>query len=119
MTVVDEQLALLSGPKREALEHIRSIIHELVPDVEECISYGMPGFKYKGAYLAGFAAFRDHLSLFPTAGPVAALRDSLHNFVTAKGTIQFTAEHPIPEPVVRKIIAERIREIDGNTGSAA
>jgi len=41
-----------------------------LPDVEECISYGMPAFKVDGKTVAGFAAFKNHLSHLPHGGSV-------------------------------------------------
>jgi uncharacterized protein YdhG (YjbR/CyaY superfamily) len=49
----------------EALEHLRKIIHEILPNAEECISYGMPAFRIKNECVAGFSKFKKHLSFFP------------------------------------------------------
>src|SRR5215471_15685790 len=97
MSVIDEYFAQLGAPEREALERIRQIVRTTVPEAEEVISYGMPGFTYKGKYLVGLNAFRDHLSLFPTSAPVEAFRERLRDFTLSKGTIQFTLEKPVPE----------------------
>ena len=65
---VDEYLATLDDPKRGTLEALRRTILEVVPQAEQCISYGMPAFKLQGKTVAGFAAFKHHLSYLP---PVA------------------------------------------------
>jgi uncharacterized protein YdhG (YjbR/CyaY superfamily) len=64
---VDRYLAKVAEPKRSTLEHLRQVIHELLPDADEVISYGMPGFRRKGKMIVGFAAFKDHLPISPTA----------------------------------------------------
>ncbi|HSX33288.1 MAG TPA: DUF1801 domain-containing protein [Candidatus Saccharimonadales bacterium] len=108
MKKVDDYLAQLEPADRAALEHIRTTVRRMAPDAEEVWSYGMPGFKYNGHYLLGFAGFMNHLSLFPTGGPVQALKQELGDFKLSSGTIQFTADKPIPRPLLHTIIQMRL-----------
>lgn len=64
----------------------------------------MPGFKYRGKYLVSFAAFKDHLSLFPGAEPIEALKDKLTDYETSRGTIQFTLDHPLSDDLLKEIL---------------
>jgi len=113
MTYVEEYLAnLTDDAARVALEHIRDIVHELASPVEETKGYGIPTFKYKGKNLVHFAAYKDHLSLFPASGAIAAYEKELSEFTLSKGTIQFTAKHPIPDELLKKIILHRKADID-------
>ena len=66
---VDEYLAALNQPQRGA-PGLRQTILEIIPDAEQCIAYGVPTFKREGRAVAGFAAFKDHLSYFPHSGSV-------------------------------------------------
>jgi uncharacterized protein YdhG (YjbR/CyaY superfamily) len=50
-------------PKRSTLAQLRDTIMSIVPDTEQTISYGMPAFKLRGKTIAGFAAFKNHLSI--------------------------------------------------------
>ena len=59
---VDEYLRGIEEPKRSTLEALRSTILEIVPDAEQVISYRVPAFRVEGRIVAGFAAFKDHLS---------------------------------------------------------
>ena len=111
MSIIDEHLDKLNDPEKAELQRIRQIVREIVPDAEEVISYGMPGFKYRGKYLVGFAAFKDHLSLFPTSGPIEELQAKLAGFYLAKGTIQFTVNKPIPESLIKELLLCRVRMI--------
>lgn len=111
MSKVDDYLAKISSPQKDELERVRQIVKQSCPEAEETISYGMPAFKYVGKYLVGFAAFKNHMSLFPTPGPIAALKDKLKSFNTSKGTIQFTTENPLPESLIKEIIKHRINNI--------
>jgi uncharacterized protein YdhG (YjbR/CyaY superfamily) len=104
MTVVDDYLKKADPVQRDALEHVRSVIKQIAPDAEEVITYGMPGFKYNGKYLISFAGFKDHMSVFPGADPVATLADKLKPFKTSKGTVQFTLEKPLPDDLLIEIV---------------
>lgn len=76
---VDVYLARLEEPKRSTLEALRRSIRAVVPDAEECISYGMPAFRVVGKVVAGFAAFKNHVAYLPHSGKVlfADLGDAL------------------------------------------
>lgn len=108
MSVIDEYLQDVSKPERAELQRIRSLIHEMVPDAVEAFSYGIPCFKYKNHYFIGFAAYKNHLSLFPSSQPIAELGPKLSAFKTSPGTIQFTLDKPLPEDLLREIIDVRL-----------
>jgi len=112
MSVIDEYLKNIAPPQRLELERIRKSIKHIVPDAEETIGYGMPVFKYKGKYLIGLSAFKNHMSIFPGAEPVELFKDKLGDFKTSKGTIQFTLENPIPESLIKEIIEECLERIN-------
>src|SRR2546430_2045819 len=108
MSVIDDVFKTLPAPQAAELERIRAIVRKAVPEAEEVISYGIPAFKYEGHYLVGFAAYRNHLSLFPGAAPIIALKDKLGAYKLSAGTIQFTLEKPLPEALIKEIIAVRM-----------
>ena len=106
---VDEYLSAVPVDAfRNSLQRLREIIREEAPEAQECISYGMPGYKLNG-YLIGFAAFKNHCSLFP-GGTAMNFVDKLNGFKMAKGTIQFTPARPIPEDLIREIVRARIAD---------
>jgi uncharacterized protein YdhG (YjbR/CyaY superfamily) len=108
---VDEYLAAVPEPFRAALERVRAIIREAAPGATEQISYGMPSYK-QGRPLISFAAFKHHCSLFGMSGSLYdALGEEVAGWRTSKGTIQFTPDRPLPEALLRKIIAARLDEI--------
>ena len=109
---VDEYLATLDEPKRGTLERLRKTILEIVPKAEQCISYGMPAFRLDGKVVAGFAAFKNHLSYFPHSGSVLPeLADDLVGYAASKGTLQFGVDEPLPKALVKKLIAVRQRQL--------
>jgi uncharacterized protein YdhG (YjbR/CyaY superfamily) len=105
VSTVDEYVQALTPGHREQFERIRGIVKRLVPDAEETISYRVPTFKYRGKYLIYFAAFKNHMSVYPTIGAVEATKGT-------KGTFQFTEADPVPEDVVVKIVSHRMSQID-------
>ena len=107
MAGVDDYLAALTPAQREQFEGVRRIVRSMVPDAEETISYGIPTFKHRGKYLIYFAAFKDHSSVYPTVGAVEATKGT-------KGTFRFSVDDPVPEDVVRAILAHRLEVIDGS-----
>jgi uncharacterized protein YdhG (YjbR/CyaY superfamily) len=107
---VDEYLNRVPEPARSTLNRVRATIRSVAPpEATEVISYGIPTFKYKGM-LASYAAFSDHCSLFPGAGPTIEFKNDLKNFQTSKGTIRFAPDKPLPAALVKKLLKSRIRE---------
>src|SRR5690242_6093730 len=101
----DQYLSRVPEPARTTLNRIRAVIRSAVPkETTECISYGIPAFRYKGA-LVGYAAFKDHCSFFPMSSTlIAAMKDELAQYETAKGTIRFPLDKPMPAALVKKIV---------------
>jgi uncharacterized protein YdhG (YjbR/CyaY superfamily) len=92
------------------LNKVRAVIRSVAPpEATEGISYGISTLKYKGM-LASFAAFSDHCSLFPGAGPTIEFKNDLKNFQTSKGTLRFALSKPLPATLVRKMVKARIAE---------
>ena len=109
---IDEYLATLDDPKRGTLEALRRTILEVVPQAEQCISYGMPAFKLQGKAVAGFAAFKHHLSYLPHSGSVlSALGDDLAGYDMTKGSLHFAIDRPLPKRIVKKLITTRLQQL--------
>ena len=109
---IDEYLAGLEEPQRATLQKLRETIRGIVPQAEECISYGMPGFRLEGRVIAGFAAFKDHLSYLPHSGSVLGeLADDLAAYRSTPGSLHFTVDRPLPKALVKKLIAVRLDQV--------
>jgi len=108
---VDRYLEALEEPKRGTLEALRRSILEVVPEAEQGISYGMPAFKVERRTVAGFAAFKHHLSYLPHSGSVlATLADDVAAYETSKGSLRFAVDKPLPRQLVKKLVRARMRE---------
>jgi uncharacterized protein YdhG (YjbR/CyaY superfamily) len=110
----EEFLAGASDADRPVLQAVVDRVAAVAPTATEGRSYGLPAFRYKDKPLVGLAIAKKHLSLFPfSATVVAALQPQLSDFDVSKGTIRFTAEHPIPDDLLTAIATARMQEIDG------
>ena len=108
---VDAYLANAREEHRPSLQALRATIAAAAPDAVEGISYGIPGFKYRGKGLAWYADFKAHCSFFP-GGTARNYTAELEEFRLSKGTIQFTPDHPIPADLVTRIVRDHMAQID-------
>jgi uncharacterized protein YdhG (YjbR/CyaY superfamily) len=114
---VDDYLAALPEKERAVLQELRETIRSAAPEAEEVISYRIPLYKHHG-HLVGFAAFKNHLSLFVTN---SAVRDQfakeLEPYKVEGTTIRFTVEKPLPAALVKRIVESRIAENEARAAS--
>ena len=109
---IDGYLATLDEPKRGALQKLRETILAVIPEAEQCISYGMPAFKVRGKTVAGFAAFKDHLSYLPhNRSVLPKLAGDLGGYERTKGSLHFRVDEPLPAGLVKKLITTRMQEL--------
>lgn len=109
---VDEYLRALEEPKRSTLQTLRRTILGVVPDAEEVISYGLPAFRLRGHTIAGFAAFKTHLSYVPFSGSVLGqLGSELEGYTTTKSSLHFPVDRPLPKALVQRLVDVRLAEV--------
>jgi uncharacterized protein YdhG (YjbR/CyaY superfamily) len=107
---VDNYLEGIDEPKRSTLQTLRRTILEIVPDAEQCISYKVPAFRVDGRIVAGFAAFKDHLSYLPFSGSVLSqFADDLRGYTMTKSSLHFPVDRPLSKALVEKLIAARLK----------
>jgi uncharacterized protein YdhG (YjbR/CyaY superfamily) len=94
---------------QKKLREMHACIRKSAPGATESLKWGMPAFSYR-RILVTFAAHKTHIGFYPTPSAVSAFAKELSKFVTAKGSIQFPLEKPLPLPLIRKITAFRVRE---------
>jgi len=100
-----------AAPKesQKKLREMRACIRSAASGAKESLKWGMPAFSYK-RILVTFAAHQQHIGFYPTPSAVKAFAKQLSKFATARGSIQFPLEKPLPLPLIRKITAFRVRE---------
>ena len=113
---IEEYLDTLDEQKRATLSKLRDTIVAIVPDAEQCISYGMPAFKLRGKTIAGFAAFKSHLSYVPHSGSVIPmLAKETEGYTQTKGSLHFPVDKPLPKKLVKTLLDARMAEAFGPT----
>ncbi len=108
---IDEYQAGFPSEIQERMQVIRKIIHKIVPEVEEVISYQIPCFKYHG-YLIYYAAFPNHISL---SNPFSAeflkeFESELKNYKVSKSVIQLSNKDSLPVDMITRMIKFRKQE---------
>ncbi len=110
---VDEYIARVPQPARALMNKMRAAIRSVVPaEATEVISYRIPAFRSNKGVLVWYAAFSDHLSLFPTASVIVAFKKELKAFSTSKGTIHFSTERPLPITLIKRIVKARVAQLE-------
>jgi uncharacterized protein YdhG (YjbR/CyaY superfamily) len=106
---IDEYIEAARPEAREKLREMRACMRKIAPDAQESLKWGMPAFSSR-RILVMFAGFKRHIGFYPTASAVKAFAKDLEGFKTAKGSIQFPLERPLPLALIRRIMKSRVRE---------
>ena len=110
---VEAHLRKFSPGQRKILVDLRDYIESRLPASTQVIKYGIPTFLIEGVPVIGFDGFKNHNSIFPYSGSFnARLREELKNYEQTKGSIHFEIEKSIPKVLVKKILDERIKQIN-------
>ena len=107
-TSIDDYIASFPQDIRGVLTRIRTTIRHAAPEATERISYRMPAF-FQGGVLVYFAAFKNHIGLFPPVRD-AALKRQVARYAGPKGNLQFPLDQPIPYALIARIVKARLRD---------
>src|SRR2546423_14993460 len=108
---IDEYLAQVQADQQRVLKKLRQTILAVAPGAEECISYGLPGFRLSRRSLVFFGAWANHCALYPgSSATLKKFRNELRDFQVSKGTIRFSTGEPLPAAFVSKLVKARIAE---------
>ncbi len=108
---IDDYLARLAPDRRAALQKLRRMIHSIVKDVEECISYSMPAFRHDGHVVAGFLATSKGCSYYPFSGQtLSSLDQEIAGYSHTKSALHFDPARGLPLTLVRRLLRARIAE---------
>jgi uncharacterized protein YdhG (YjbR/CyaY superfamily) len=108
-TTVSEYINAAPKEARAKLRQMRATIRKAAPGAEESLKWSMPAVS-NGRILVMYAAFKDHVSLFPTPSGIKAFSKELKDYRVSKGTIQFPLDGRLPLGLIRKITAFRVKE---------
>ena len=107
---IDEYIRAFPAKIQKELRTIRKSIRKLAPKATEKIAYGVPTFVLH-KNLVHFAAFKKHISLFPTSSPIEAFKKELAAYETSRGTIRFPLDKPLPHALIRRIVRFRVKQV--------
>lgn len=100
---IDEYIAGFPARAQKSLQRIRTAIHKSVPEAEEAIKYQIPTFTLHGN-LVHFAAYKNHIGLYPAPRESAEFKSELAAYAGGKGTVQFPLDKPIPLELIARIV---------------
>jgi uncharacterized protein YdhG (YjbR/CyaY superfamily) len=106
---VDQYIAAFPADVKKRMQQLRKTIKAGAPKADELISYQMPGYKYFGM-LVYFAGYKNHIGFYPGAGGVLEFYKELSSFKSAKGSVQFPHDRPIPYDIIGKIVRFRVKQ---------
>lgn len=108
-STIAEYISTFPKDVQETLEKLRQTVKKAAPEAEEAISYQMPTFKLHGN-LVYFAAFKNHIGFYPTSRGIDVFKKELSSCETAKGTVRFPIDKPLPLSLISKIVKYRVKE---------
>lgn len=106
---IDEYIATFPTAIQQLLQEIRATIRAAAPEATEKISYQMPTFAQHGN-LIHFAAFKNHIGMYPAPSGIEAFQAELAPYASAKGSIRFPLDQPIPHELISRIVKFRVTE---------
>lgn len=106
---IDDYIATFSPEVQAILERIRATIRKAAPQAAETISYRIPAFTLNGA-LVYFAAFRNHIGFYPPVRGDSKLEEAVQRYAGEKGNLRFPLDHPIPYPLIARIVRLRVKQ---------
>lgn len=106
---IDEYIAIFPKEVQEILGELRATIQEAAPEAKETISYQMPTFRQNGI-LVHFAAFKNHIGFYPTPSGIENFKSELSGYESAKGSVKFPIDQPLPLDTITKIVKFRVQE---------
>jgi len=111
-TVIDEYLTEVVEPARSTFGAVRAVIHEFVPEVEECMSYGIPAFRAPNGIVAGIAVNKKFCSYYPFSGSVLdKLAAEVAQYSRTKSALHFAFDSPLSPDLLKLLIETRVSEL--------
>jgi uncharacterized protein YdhG (YjbR/CyaY superfamily) len=106
---IDEYISVFPPETQVKLQQVREVIRTAAPGAVETISYGMPAFKFHGM-LVWFAAYKSHIGFYPKASGIATFSRDLSGYKSAKGSVQFPLDKPLPLALISAMVEFRFAE---------
>ena len=105
---IDDYIAGFPPTVQKLLQKVRTTIHKAAPKATEAIKYQIPTFVLDGRNLIHFAAFKEHIGVYPAPRGDAAFEKELASYAGGKGTVRFPLDEPLPLDLIKRIVKYRI-----------
>ena len=106
---IDEYIKAHPAKTQKVLRSLRACIQAAAPQATQSINYGIPTFRL-GGNLVHFAAFEKHIGFYPTPTAIRAFKNELSKYVSAKGSVQFPLDEPMPLGLITRMVKFRVKE---------
>lgn len=110
---VAEYIAITNDKARDHLIELRECLKKIVSDAEESLKWSIPAFSYNRV-LFTYAAFQNHVAIYPTPAAIKQFEKELQDYKTGKGSIQFPLDQPLPKALITKIAKFRVKDLKEN-----
>lgn len=112
---VTEYIAAADQPARSKLRELRKVVRAAAPRAREELKWNLPAYSYQ-RILVMFAAFKNHISLFPTGPVIRAFKKDLAKYKFSSSTIQFPLDQRLPLTLIRRLVALRVKHSHDKDG---
>ena len=113
---IDAYIAGFPRDVQQLLKQVRTTIRKAAPGAAEAIKYRMPTYVLNDN-LVHFAAFKNHVGFYPTPSAITAFKKELSRYKSAKGSVQFPIDEPMPLKLIEKIVAFRVKEVGAKSAA--
>ena len=101
---VDEYLAGLPDDARARVQEVRRVVHQVVPDAGETISYAMPTFTLDGQPLVHVAAWKQHIGIYPLPPLDPELDAAVAPYRGTKDALKLPYTQPLPVGLLARVL---------------
>ena len=112
-TTIDEYIRYAAPVAQKHLRALRTLLRKVAPKATESLKWGVPVFEEKRILFA-YAAYKTHLNFMPTPAAMLPFEKELQAYRTGKGSIQLPYDAPLPNTLIRRIAARRVKELREN-----
>lgn len=107
---VDDYVGSFPEDVQVILEQVRRTMREAAPAADETISYQIPTLALDGRYLVHFAAWKNHLAVYPAPVGDDAFEQEIAPYRAARSTARFPLRKPIPYDLIGRLVALRAKQ---------
>jgi len=107
---IDEYISSFPENTKNILENIKHTYKKIAPECDEYFGYGVPAIKINNKNIIYFAAFKNHIGIYPSPSTIIFFKNKLKEYKTAEGTIQFPINNDFPYNLLEEIIKHNIKK---------